>query len=47
MIFLNTTFANELASSAYVSADMNSLVFNAAGGVSTAEEKKDFETTPA
>lgn len=47
MIFPNTTFANELASSAYVSADMNSLVFNAAGGVSTAEEKKDFETTPA
>lgn len=47
MIFLNTTFANELASSAYVSADMNTLVFNTAGGVSTAEKKKDYPTTPA
>lgn len=47
MIFLNTTFANELASSAYVSADMNTLVFNTTGGVSTAEEKKDYPTAPA
>lgn len=46
MIFLNTTFANELASSAYVSTDMKTLVFNTVGGVSTAEEKKDFPTTP-
>lgn len=47
MIFLNTMFANELAYSAYVSADMNILIFNTAGGVSTGEEKKDFATTPA
>lgn len=40
MIFGNTTFANELASSAYVRADMSALVFTPAGG----EKKRLFNS---